>query len=194
MPSIANAACDTRTRPDPKRSMLHSQIARRFVEADAEHVRITQFGRIYPGGSRYVSVTARRHGRRFALYFFHHGIDDWRTYPPRRVGPSIVYWSVDMAGEHISDARRSIALSSPSAPEYRASDRRKEAAICSRLLAASSSHADPLNAQADRSPSADPSSTDRHRRRMPLPAHRLPRSRFRRSSLCPGSPDDCARR
>jgi hypothetical protein len=55
--------------------------------------RVTRFGRIYPGGSRYVCLSAPKPGGLFALYFFHHGAGDWRIYPPWGVGPSIVYWS-----------------------------------------------------------------------------------------------------
>jgi hypothetical protein len=56
--------------------------------------RVTHFGRIYPGGSRYVCVSAPRRGGAFAYYFFHHGTGDWRLYPPRGIGPSIAYWSI----------------------------------------------------------------------------------------------------
>jgi hypothetical protein len=57
---------------------------------------VARFGRIYLGGSRYVCVSApdRIRGGFYALYFFHHGGKNWRTYPPSGVGPSIVYWSV----------------------------------------------------------------------------------------------------
>ncbi|WP_321791428.1 hypothetical protein [Caballeronia sp. J97] len=73
---------------------MRAEVARWFDPGS--RARVTRFGRIYPGGSRYVCVSATRPGRCFALYFFHHGIDDWRIYPPWGVGPSIVYWSVKM--------------------------------------------------------------------------------------------------
>ncbi|WP_044041275.1 hypothetical protein [Caballeronia insecticola] len=75
-------------------SPLRAEVARWFESTS--RARVTRFGRIYPGGSRYVCVSASKPGARFALYFFHHGAGDWRIYPPWGVGPSIVYWSVDV--------------------------------------------------------------------------------------------------
>ncbi|WP_087043660.1 hypothetical protein [Caballeronia ptereochthonis] len=72
---------------------MRAEVARWF--ASTSRARVTRFGRIYPGGSRYMCVSASKPGGTFALYFFHHGGGDWRIYPPWGVGPSIVYWSVD---------------------------------------------------------------------------------------------------
>jgi len=96
MPSSARGPISRRrVQPDRPSSTLRAEIARWFSAASA--ARVTRFGRIYPGGSRYVCVSARNEHRGgfYALYFFHHGVDDWRTYPPSGVGPSIVYWSSD---------------------------------------------------------------------------------------------------
>lgn len=94
MPSSARGPVRRRRAlPDRPPSSLRAEIARWFSAASA--ARVTRFGRIYPGGSRYVCLSApnRHRGGFFALYFFHHGVDDWRIYPPWGVGPSIVYWS-----------------------------------------------------------------------------------------------------
>ncbi len=80
--------------PDRGASSLRAEIAKWF---DAESsARVTRFGRIYLGGSRYVCVSApdRVRGGSHSLYFFHHGKSDWRVYPPAGVGPSIVYCSI----------------------------------------------------------------------------------------------------
>ena len=83
-----------RTRPERTSSPLRTEVAKWFdVQSRA---RVTRFGRIYPGSSRYVCVSAPKPGGVFALYFFHHGAGDWRIYPPSGVGPSIVYWSADV--------------------------------------------------------------------------------------------------
>jgi hypothetical protein len=95
MPLSACATVDHRpAQPDFIPSSLRSEIARRFDARSA--ARVARFGRIYPGGSRYVCVSAPDtiRGGFYALYFFHHGANDWRIYPPRGMGPSIVYWSV----------------------------------------------------------------------------------------------------
>ncbi|SAK66695.1 hypothetical protein AWB79_03318 [Caballeronia hypogeia] len=93
MPSIVPAPSPARrisaSRPA---SALRAEVAKWF---DPEsRARVTRFGRVYPGGGRYVCVSAPKPGGFFALYFFHHGAGDWRAYPPSGVGPSIVYWSV----------------------------------------------------------------------------------------------------
>jgi hypothetical protein len=85
----AYSRCRTTTR---KQSALRVEIANRFEPESMP--RVTRFGRVYPGGSRYICVCARNESGVFALYFFHHGAHDWRTYPQCGVGPSIVYWSV----------------------------------------------------------------------------------------------------
>ena len=85
---------ERRIETDRPCSALRAEVARWFDPAS--HARVTRFGRIYPGAGRYVCVSATQPGRCFALYFFHHGKDDWRIYPPWGVGPSIVYWSVNM--------------------------------------------------------------------------------------------------
>ncbi|KDR29890.1 MULTISPECIES: hypothetical protein [Caballeronia] len=90
--SVPASARARRSRCGQTCSALRAEVARWFGPGSG--ARVTRFGRIYPGGSRYVSVRASRPGRCFALYFFHHGVDDWRIYPPWGVGPSIVYWSV----------------------------------------------------------------------------------------------------
>lgn len=93
MPSSVSAPAQARrTRTDRTSSALRKEVSRWFVPAS--RARVTRFGRIYPGGSRYVCVSAPKPGGFFALYFFHHGAGDWRIYPPWGVGPSIVYWSV----------------------------------------------------------------------------------------------------
>jgi hypothetical protein len=93
MPLLSySPAQSRRTTSTRTQSALRVEIANRFEPDSAP--RVTRFGRIYPGGSRYVCVCARNERGVFALYFFHHGAHDWRTYPPRGVGPSIVYWSV----------------------------------------------------------------------------------------------------
>ncbi|WP_277183420.1 hypothetical protein [Caballeronia sp. BR00000012568055] len=93
MPLLPYAPAVSRRKPATRtQSALRAEIAYRFASATTP--RVTRFGRIYPGGSRYVCVCARNESGVFALYFFHHGAHDWRTYPPRGVGPSIVYWSV----------------------------------------------------------------------------------------------------
>lgn len=93
MPLIAYAPVQQRRKlPDRIPSSLRLEVAKWFDEES--FARVTRFGRIYPGGSRYVCISARKHSGFFALYFFHHGANDWRIYPPVGVGPSIVYWSV----------------------------------------------------------------------------------------------------
>jgi hypothetical protein len=93
MPSSVSALRRSQRTPSERTaSALRIEVARWF--SPNSHARVTRFGRIYPGGSRYVCVSATSPGRRFALYFFHHGAGDWRIYPPWGVGPSIVYWSV----------------------------------------------------------------------------------------------------
>ena len=82
-----------RIHSDRARSPLHAEVARWFDSTS--RARVIRFGRIYPGGSRYVCIGASSPGRVFALYFFHHGAGDWRIYPPSGVGPSIVYWSAE---------------------------------------------------------------------------------------------------
>lgn len=86
------------------RSALRLEVARWFESTS--RARVTRFGRIYPGGSRYVCVSAPRPGSVFALYFFHHGAGDWRIYPPWGVGPSIVYWSAKVRTASDSAAAR----------------------------------------------------------------------------------------
>jgi hypothetical protein len=77
------------------RSSLRIEVGRYLHASDS--ARVIRFGRIYPGGSRYVCVMARvERGGSAALYFFHHGIGDWRRYPPPGVGPSIAYWSSEI--------------------------------------------------------------------------------------------------
>ena len=92
--SVSTTAQQRRIQSGRPCSALHAEVARWFDPAS--RARVTRFGRIYPGGSRYVCVSATRPGRCFALYFFHHGTDDWRIYPPWGVGPSIVYWSINV--------------------------------------------------------------------------------------------------
>ncbi|SAK64781.1 hypothetical protein AWB77_02414 [Caballeronia fortuita] len=92
--SVPAPAQQRRNRSRRTHSALRAEVARWFDAGS--RARVTRFGRIYPGGSRYVCVSATRPGRCFALYFFHHGAGDWRIYPPWGVGPSIVYWSVKM--------------------------------------------------------------------------------------------------
>lgn len=92
--SVLATAQQRRIRSGRTCSALHAEVARWFDPAS--RARVTRFGRIYPGGSRYVCVSATTPGRCFALYFFHHGTDDWRIYPPWGVGPSIVYWSINV--------------------------------------------------------------------------------------------------
>lgn len=93
--SVPAPAQSRRTRSDRTGSALRAEVSRWFDSGS--RARVTRFGRIYPGGSRYVCVSAPKRGGFFALYFFHHGVGDWRIYPPWGVGPSIVYWSVKMA-------------------------------------------------------------------------------------------------
>lgn len=92
MPSLALAPVVQRQPLSVRTSSLRLEVARWFVSVSP--ARVTRFGRIYLGGSRYVCVSAYKNGGRFALYFFHHGPDDWRIYPPMGMGPSLVYWSV----------------------------------------------------------------------------------------------------
>ncbi|WP_250512841.1 hypothetical protein [Caballeronia sp. INDeC2] len=91
---VSMSAQQRRTLSGRPFSALHAEVARWF--GPTSRARVTRFGRIYPGGSRYVCVSATKPGRCFALYFFHHGVDDWRIYPPWGVGPSIVYWSINV--------------------------------------------------------------------------------------------------
>ena len=92
-PIVSTPPQQRRTPTDRTRSPLHAEVARWFDSTS--HARVTRFGRIYPGGSRYVCLSASRPDGVFALYFFHHGAGDWRIYPPKGVGPSIVYWSAE---------------------------------------------------------------------------------------------------
>jgi hypothetical protein len=95
MPSSVPAlAQPRRIRSNRTTSGLRMEVARWFDPAS--DARVTRFGRIYPGGSRYVCVSAPKRDGVFALYFFHHGACDWRIYPPWGVGPSIVYWSINL--------------------------------------------------------------------------------------------------
>jgi len=72
-------------------SPLRREVERWFCAGGK--ARVSRFGRIYPGGSRYVCVRAPLLSGFYSLYFFHHGAGDWRIYPPWGVGPSIVYSS-----------------------------------------------------------------------------------------------------
>jgi hypothetical protein len=94
MPVFAHVFPDTRRTVSLARSALRAEVERWFNATSGAHV--SQFGRIYPGGSRFVCLNARNESGAFALYFFHHGMNDWRIYPPRGIGPSIVYWSAGM--------------------------------------------------------------------------------------------------
>ncbi|VXB87315.1 conserved hypothetical protein [Burkholderia sp. 8Y] len=93
-----------RARPGYTPSSLRTEIARRFDARSA--ARVTRFGRIYFGGSRYVCVSAPdiERGGFYALYFFHHGANDWRIYPPPGIGPSIVYSSVAASSKSVEAA------------------------------------------------------------------------------------------
>ncbi|BAO86094.1 MULTISPECIES: hypothetical protein [Caballeronia] len=93
--SVSALAQLPRIRSDRTSSALRAEVARWFHPAS--RARVSRFGRIYPGGSRYVCVSAPKSGGLFALYFFHHGAGDWRIYPPWGIGPSIVYWSINIA-------------------------------------------------------------------------------------------------
>jgi hypothetical protein len=98
MPLLPHAPARRKRKPVTRtQSSLRLQIENRFEPDSAP--RVTQFGRIYPGGSRYICISARKESGVFALYFFHHGDNDWRIYPPHGVGPSIVYWSVGSAAK-----------------------------------------------------------------------------------------------
>ncbi|SAK62373.1 hypothetical protein AWB75_02686 [Caballeronia catudaia] len=105
--SVSALAQPRRIQSDRTSSALRTEVARWFDPAS--RARVTRFGRIYPGGSRYVCVSAPKPGGVFALYFFHHGAGDWRIYPPWGVGPSIVYWSINitMPDRHSQAAVRS---------------------------------------------------------------------------------------
>jgi hypothetical protein len=93
-----------RTSSDRPSSRLREEVARWFPSSS--RARVSRYGRIYPGGSRYVCLSAPKPGGRFALYFFHHGDDDWRLYPPSGVGPSIVYCSAEVKAPAASAAVR----------------------------------------------------------------------------------------
>lgn len=94
MPSTVSMPSHSgRIPPDRPFSRLREEVSRWFDSTS--HARVSRYGRIYPGGSRYVCLSAPKPGGRYALYFFHHGNDDWRIYPPSGVGPSIVFCSIE---------------------------------------------------------------------------------------------------
>jgi hypothetical protein len=96
MPSLALAPVPPKgLPPSPAHSALRAEVSKWLDSTTIAHV--TRFGRIYPGSGRYVCIGGDRQGVCFALYFFHHGAHDWRTYPPRGIGPSIVYWRGEAA-------------------------------------------------------------------------------------------------
>jgi hypothetical protein len=92
-PTVQTSYVQKRAASSRRLSALRSEVEIRFDASSNAH--LTKFGRIYPGGSRYICISAYRQEAFFALYFFHHGHHDWRVYPPQGIGPSIVYWSVE---------------------------------------------------------------------------------------------------
>lgn len=107
MPSTVSTPMQSgRISSDRPFSRLREEVSKWFDSTS--HARVARYGRIYPCGSRYVCLSAPKPGGRYALYFFHHGDDDWRIYPPSGVGPSIVYCSVDVKAPAPSATRAAL--------------------------------------------------------------------------------------
>nr|WP_246279197.1 hypothetical protein [Paraburkholderia ultramafica] len=52
-------------------------------------VRVFDFGRVTPGGARYVRVGVARPNRTLAIVFFRHGDGSWNVFPPAPGEPSM---------------------------------------------------------------------------------------------------------